>query len=259
MPEPSSLIANDVVVRRGRREVVSRVSVAVESGSILAVVGPNGAGKSTLLRALLGLQPSEGRIEVDGTPLEALDVRARARKLGYVPQQSRLASPLLVESVVAQGRLAHGHGSHALSARDREAVDATLDRVGLLGFRDRPFPSLSLGEQRRVLVARALATSARILLLDEPDAFLDVAQALSLFALLRSLRDEGYALLVVLHGLDEARKSTDRALVLVEGRTLASGPTRETLRADVVREAFGVDLVEGGALGFALPASGRAP
>ena len=259
MAEPGRLVAVDLVVRRGQREVLSRVSLSVEPGSLLAVVGPNGAGKSTLLRALLGLQESEGRIEVDGAPLASLHVRARARQLAYVPQQSRLASPLRVESVVAQGRLAHAHGSYALSSSDRELVDAALERVGLLGFRDRPFPSLSLGEQRRVLVARALATSARILLLDEPDAFLDVAQALSLFALLRSLRDEGYALLVVLHGLDEARKSTDRALVLVGGRTLASGPTKEALRADVVREAFGVDLVEGGALGFALPGGGAEP
>src|SRR5512139_3823872 len=98
MSETSTLVANDLTVRRGPREVVSHVSLSVEPRSILAVVGPNGAGKSTLLRALLGLQPSDGEITIDGTPLAALDVRARARKLGYVPQQSRLASPLEVRS-----------------------------------------------------------------------------------------------------------------------------------------------------------------
>ena len=242
------LRVRDLHVTRGGQDVVRGVDLDAHRGEVLAILGPNGAGKSTLLRAIAGLLPARGDVEVDGAPVSSWSGSTRATRIAYVPQRSELAAMLPVERVVAQGRYAHGHDGVAR----RRTVDA-MRRADVLHFAERPFPRLSVGEQRRVLVARALATDAPLLLFDEPTASLDVGHALSLLALLRELAADGHAVVVVLHPLDEAARFTDRAVLLDEGRVAASGPTREVLRPGPVRAVYGVELIDGGALGFARP------
>src|SRR5690606_32679161 len=150
------------------------------------LVGPNGSGKTTLLRAIAGLSPYEGAIRLDGSDARALAGTARARTMSYVPQRSLLDAPLRVRNVVAQGCF-----SAPASAATSALVEQALAKVGLSALALRAFPTLSLGEQRRVLIARALASQAPYLLLDEPDAYLDVGERLRLFALLERLRAEG--------------------------------------------------------------------
>jgi iron complex transport system ATP-binding protein len=240
------LAARELVVKRRDRVVLDGLSLELRAGEALAVVGPNGAGKSTLLRALLGLLPAEGQIDIDGRALRELTRPERARRLAYVPQQTQLESALDVRDVVAQGRFAYGK-----SAPDEAlTVERAMARAGIAGFADRSFVKLSLGEQRRVLVARALASAAPTILLDEPDAFLDVGQALDLFALLDTLRAAGHALLLVLHDLDRAHRFADRVLLLADGREAGSGPPTEVLDAARLRRVFGVVPVPGGAVGF---------
>lgn len=246
------LRAQAVSVRRGSRTVLSAVDFDASAASVTAILGPNGAGKSTLLKALAGVLPFEGRVTLDGEPLGAMPARERAHRISYVPQQTRLTVGLDVAAVVAQGRYAHTGGLARPSNADRAALASAMQRTDVEALATRRFDRLSAGEQRRVLVARALATEARVVLLDEPTAALDVRQALSLHALLRELADDGYTVVVVLHELDAAR-STDRALMLVEGKVEAAGPSADVVSPARIERVYGVTLVEGGALGFRLP------
>jgi iron complex transport system ATP-binding protein len=199
---------------------------------------------------MAGLLPYEGRLSLDGESIASLGSRDRARRLAYVPQRSELASDLTVEDVVAQGRYAHGGVLGRLADRDRAAVDHALDAADLGALRDRPFPWLSEGERRRVLFARAIATGARTILLDEPTAALDIRHALELFSLLRSLAEAGCAIAVVLHDLDDALRFSDRALVLHEGRAIAFGPVAEVVTAEVIERVYDVEVRQRSALGF---------
>jgi iron complex transport system ATP-binding protein len=246
-----ALRANGVSVWRGRHEIVADVSLDAAFGSLLALVGPNGAGKSTLLRALAGLLPHRGAIHVAGAPLTSLSAGARARTIGYVPQRSAMADGVAVYDVVAQARFAHRRG-FGLSRTDDPVVEQALDRTGLRPFARRCFETLSGGEQRRVLTARALATQARVLLLDEPTSGLDVAHSLRVLQLLAELRAEGYALICVLHNLDEVRRFADSALLLRCGRSVAQGATAAVLTAEHVKQVYGVHAHENVALGFSL-------
>lgn len=246
MASTDAIAADRIWVALGGRTVLHGANMTARHGEITAVLGPNGAGKTTLLRALAGLVYYEGAIHVDGRHLDSLSRAERARTITYVPQRSKLASPFKVEYVVRQGRYAQGD-KHPDSHR---LVDEAMQRVDVESLRARPFTQLSGGEQRRVLLARALATGARIILLDEPTASLDVGHALAFFRLTRELADHGYAIIVVLHRLQDAVDFTDQAFLLKEGKVLRSGATRVVVTADAVREAYGVELEQREALGF---------
>jgi iron complex transport system ATP-binding protein len=249
---PPGLSVRDLVVVRGRRTILADVNLAAAGGQVTALAGPNGAGKSTLLAAVAGLLPYRGDLRLDGASLSNLTREERARTVAYVPQRSRLDARLSATEVVALGRFAHRRPFGALGRRDRDVVDAAMESCAIEHLGGRAFTELSGGEQRRVLLARALATEARVLLLDEPTSSLDLAHVLSSNALLRSLRGSGCCVLVVLHDLDEVRRVADRVVLLAEGRVAASGRTDEVVAKRPVREVFGVDLVENGGLGYRL-------
>ncbi len=249
-----ALRCRGVSVDFGGRAVLREVDLAVWDGQLVALVGPNGAGKSTLLRTLAGLnRPAQGSVEVRGVPIHRWPPRERARTLAYVPQRTRLQTPLRVREVVAQGRAPHRSLLGSPSAVDRRAVDESLERCQLGDLSERAFTELSEGEARRVLIGRSLASGARLLLLDEPTAALDLRHALELFQLLSGLRDDGFALVVVLHDLGDAARFADHAVVLREGAVSAEGPARDLLSAPLVREVWGVVLEEGLGPRFRLP------
>jgi iron complex transport system ATP-binding protein len=252
MVEPA-LAVRGLAVSRDGRAILSGIDLQADRGAVLAVVGPNGAGKSTLLKVLAGLLPYEGQVLLEGGDAAALDRRARARRVAYVPQHSALDAALPVRAVVAQGRFAHGEAWRGPSRADEDAIERALALTDAARLADRPFNRLSYGERRLVLLARALATGAKLLLLDEPTAALDVRHALDLLSVLRRLAGDGACVVVVLHQLQEAVSHCDRALLLAEGRTVAAGPAAEVISAGPVRRVYGVELVPAAHFGYRLP------
>lgn len=244
-------------VRLGAREVLRELSFSTAFGELLAVLGPNGAGKSTLLRTLAGLTTYTGELTLLGRSLAALSPTERARAVTFVPQQSQLSARLRVHEVVALGRYAHRPALAQRAHEHERAIALALTQCDVASLRERAFSDLSSGEQKRVLLARALATEARVLLLDEPTSTLDLAHALQLFELLRALAAEGRAVVVVLHQLEHALRFADRALLLRGGTLLDVGAARAVITPASVRALFDVELVEGGAPAFRLPGEHR--
>ncbi|MBW1831334.1 MAG: ATP-binding cassette domain-containing protein [Myxococcales bacterium] len=253
---PLGLRAKGVKVTLGGRTVLHDVDLDANPGEVLALLGPNGAGKSTLLKALAGLLPYEGCVEIAEVEVASISPRMRAKRISYVPQRSLLRSALSVEEVVALGRYVHGGSFGGISQSDRDAIDHALETAHADSLRDRIFTQLSVGEQQRVLLARALASDAPILLLDEPTAALDVREAMAVLRLIRTLAERQHTLIVVLHDLADARSTTDRALLLKEGRVAKRGSTAEVVSPGPIRDVYGVNLIENARIGFEPAADG---
>lgn len=230
------LALSGVGVRRGGRTVLAGIDAAVAPGELVGLLGPNGAGKTTLLRAALGLQPAEGTIALGGTPLAGLSPRARALRAAYIPQEHEIAWPLAVEALVGLGRTPHA----ASPAEDARAVEAALAAMELGPLRARAATALSGGERARVLIARALAQEAPLLLADEPTAGLDPAHGLALMAAFRRLARGGRGILVSLHDLGLAARACDRVILMDKGRVAASGPPLEVLTAPRLAAVYGI-------------------
>jgi iron complex transport system ATP-binding protein len=236
------LAVRALVCRRGARTVLDSVDLAFTAGEVTAIVGPNGSGKTTLLRHLAGLDPAQaGQVELDGQPIAGLGVAARARRIAYLPQGASAYWPLLGRDLVALGRLPHGADlSRPFAARDADAVRRALARVDGADLADRPIDALSQGERARLMLARALATEAGIVLADEPVASLDPAYALDAMAILRAEAARGAAVAVSLHDLGLAARFADRVVVLAGGKVAADGPAAIALRPEVIDAAYGV-------------------
>lgn len=250
MTAPAAVAARGVSVSLGGRDVVEQVDFDAAGGQLSAIVGPNGSGKTTLLRALSGLIPYAGQVSIEGRELRSLQPAERARLLAYLPQTSALSAMLSVREVVALGRYATHPGWLAPTAKDDDGVKAALARLNLTALSDHAYPKLSGGQQRLVLLARALATGARILLLDEPTASLDVKHALESFAVLGELARDGYCVVVVLHDLDDVRRHARHAVLLGAGRVRSSGAPGEASFLDAAENTYDVSIVPGDRIGF---------
>ena len=215
------------------------VSLSLSPGHLVALVGPNGAGKTTLLRALAGLIPSEGEIEIGGEALSSLPLRERAKRFGYLPQGHVVHWPLPARDIVALGRYPHGATDPArLSPRDAEAVLRAMQAVDVMEFSDRRVTELSGGERSRVALARVLAVEAPVILADEPTASLDPRHQIDVMKNLRATADKGVLVIVVTHDLGLAARFADHVLVLREGRLVSQGAPAEALSEQVMADVF---------------------
>jgi zinc transport system ATP-binding protein len=220
--EPA-LTADDLSVQLGGLPVLRGIGLVVLPGETVTLLGGNGSGKSTLVRALLGLIPHQrGSVTLFGTSLGQF---SDWKRIGYVPQRSTAAlSNALVREVVAAGRLAHRRPFVPLRRTDRHLVGEALETVGMSDRAGDELRRLSGGQQQRVLIARSLATQPDLLVLDEPNAGVDLQHQQVLADVIAGLVDRGVAVLVVLHEVGALAELIDRAIVLREGRVVHDGP-----------------------------------
>jgi len=220
-------------------KVLQDVSMELQPGVVTGLFGPNGSGKSTLLRCLNGsLKPQAGHVFLDGKAVAAMDRRAVARCMAVVPQDTPVDVPLTVREVVMLGRYAHGIAWNQGSSEDARIVSDCLERLGIAELVNRPFCHLSGGERQRVVIARALAQQGSILLLDEPNAHLDLAHQLEVYRLARTLAAEGQSVLLICHDLLVSPLMVDTAVVKNGGKIVAIGPVREVLNASLLSQVF---------------------
>ena len=260
------LAARDVSVRLGGNPILRSVSFEAHAGEVAGLIGPNGAGKSTLLRVLAGLlRPESGEVRIKappetGTggavgdePLKGLNSAQRARRIAFMPQHDA-THPFTAIETVLMGRYAHLGRFELEGRQDREIALRAMARTDTAQFEDRQLDRLSGGERQRVILARALAQQADVILLDEPSASLDLRHRLSIMETLREevatvkappgASTDGarqVAVVVALHDVTLASRYCDRLTLLCDGRITAEGPPVDVLTPQNLRSAFGVE------------------
>lgn len=235
----SAIELANVTVLLGGRPVVDRIDATVDEGEWIALIGPNGAGKTTLLRAIARLVPFAGSIALEGRATADMHRAELSRLLALVPQEPSTPPWMTVGEYVLLGRTPHLGLLAKEGRRDREAAGQALARLDLLDYRERRLGTLSGGEKQRVVVARAIAQEARIVLLDEPTASLDIGHQQQAFELLDVLRGEsGLTLVAAMHDLTLAAQYADRMLLLDAGRVAAEGAPPEVLTEPLIARHY---------------------
>lgn len=243
---PTRLLIDGLGVSLGRTPILHDISLALEGGGLVGLIGPNGAGKSTLVRTIVRLiEPARGRIALDGQDITTFSRQALARKLAYLPQGQVVHWPLDVTQLVALGRLPHVTRFSPISPTDEAAIHRALAGADAQAFAHRIATTLSGGERARVLLARALAVEAPILLADEPIASLDPFHQLQVMELLRDIAHDGRLVIVVLHDLPLAARFCTRLILLDEGRVVADGPPEMVLARAHLGAAYDIEGVYG--------------
>ncbi|WP_255166989.1 metal ABC transporter ATP-binding protein [Natrononativus amylolyticus] len=228
----------DVSFAYGDQPAVSNVSLTVEEGDFLGLIGPNGSGKTTLLHIMLGLLgPDSGTVELFGEPVEAFD---DGERIGYVSQQATnkgTTMPVTVEEAVRMGRFAHA-GHSRLTDRDHAAVEEALETVDLAGLADRRVGQLSGGQRQRAYIARALASEADLLALDEPTVGVDAESRDAFYRLLESLNDNGITIILIEHDIGVVTDRADR-IACINRELFHHGDTESFVESDALTEAYG--------------------
>jgi iron complex transport system ATP-binding protein len=233
----------DITVRYGKSVALHAISGSVADGEWLGVIGPNGAGKTTLLNALARLVSFDGHVDVCGRPAARLGRRDLARLIAYVPQRPVLPPDMTVSDYVLLGRTAHIGYLRAETTADRQVCAAVLDRLDLAAMAGRRLRAMSGGELQRLVLARALAQEAPVLLLDEPTSALDLGRRMDALELIDAARrDHGLTVLSAIHDLTLAGQFADRLMLLADGRIAAEGPATTVLDGSLLAGHFGTGI-----------------
>lgn len=233
----------------GGKPVLKDISFAICAGELVGLLGPNGAGKSALLRSILGLVPSQGEIAMSSRPAAALSMVERARLVAYLPQDREIAWGMAVEELISLGRTPHRTTFAGLGRDDHAAIQRAMRRMEVEHLRHRAATELSGGEKARVLIARALAQDAPLLLADEPTAGLDPSHQMALMRIFTELAGEGHAVVASLHDLGLAARWCSRLLLVDGGAIVADGPPETVLSPERLRQVYGVEAYFGEAAG----------
>jgi iron complex transport system ATP-binding protein len=238
--------AQGIEVRFGATPLLRDVAFSVRTGEMIGLIGPNGAGKTTLLRVIANLRaPDSGTVRYDGRSAAGIGKRDLARRIAYLAQNAAVHWPMPIDTLVALGRLPHRRPLQGLNAADRDAIERAVAAADVAALRMRTIGEVSAGERMRVLLARALAVEADILLADEPIAALDSLHQLQVMDLLRTTARRGRGVVVVLHDLSLAARFCDRLVLLYGGGVLSEGSPRSVLTDEHLVRAYGVEMVRG--------------
>ncbi|MFZ1063358.1 MAG: ABC transporter ATP-binding protein [Acidimicrobiales bacterium] len=231
-------------VKAGAATLLSNVTVGIEAGTWCTIIGPNGAGKTTLVEAVAGLRRvASGSIQIAGQSISALNERERARLVAFVPQHPQVPAGMTVRDYVSLGRVAFHGVLRAPNAQDRSVVDSVLERLSLVDFAPRDVITLSGGERQRMVLARALAQSTMVIVLDEPTTGLDLRHQVALLELLKNeVADCGLTVIATLHDLTLAGQFADRLVLLDDGVVVIDGASRDVVRSSELSEHYGMSL-----------------
>jgi iron complex transport system ATP-binding protein len=222
--------------------VLKGISVTLERGTILYLLGRNGCGKTTLMQCLSGvLKPDSGTITLNGKPILAYAPTERAQRIGLIPQVHTPAFAYTVHEMILMGRAPHLGLFGAPGKADYAIADEALNSVGLARYRDRPYTQLSGGERQLVLIARGLAQQCRILLMDEPDAHLDLNNQQSVMTIVQQLAADGLSFIVTSHTPNNALVYAHQVLLMKAGQALAAGDPSNTLTEHYLSAAYDMD------------------
>lgn len=221
--------------------VLKDISLSFPQGTVTVVAGPNGCGKSTLLKAVAGILPSAGQIRLDGEALGDLSSRNRAQRIAFLPQ-SRQVPEINVKRLVLHGRFPYLHYPRQYGKADHAAAETAMAAMKITDLADRSLASLSGGQRQKAYIAMALAQDTKVVLLDEPTTFLDIAHQLQLMTLAGELAARGKTVVLVLHDLTLAMEHADRLVILDRGQVRACGSPEAVFASGCLKEVFGVDL-----------------
>jgi manganese/zinc/iron transport system ATP- binding protein len=236
MMNPPALELHDLTVSYAKKPVLYGVDVQVPQGALVGIIGPNGAGKSTMIRAIMGLTPaSSGWVQIFGESFEK-----NRHRVGYVPQREQVDwdFPVNVMDVVLMGRYGRRGWLRRVTKEDKKIAEESLDKVGMLPFRNRQIANLSGGQQQRVFLARALAQQSDLYLMDEPFAGVDATTERAIVTLLQELQSQGKTILVVHHDLTTAKEYFDH-LLLLNMRLVAFGKTEDVFTVEQLQKTYG--------------------
>ena len=227
----------NLTLKRDRRLVVNNITFSFIPGLIYGLIGPNGAGKTTFCKLLTGLlNPTEGKISWRGNDLERLSRRERSQTISLVPQNPLFYFDITSIEMVAMGRYPHG----MRTSDAEEVIVKVLHQVDAWHLRNKPISQLSGGEKQRIYIARALATQAAVLLLDEPTSSLDLRHQYDIWSLLNKIKGEDRVIITAIHDLHAAKKFCDHLIILNQGEFVASGPYTTVMTPAVLEEIFGL-------------------
>jgi len=240
----SAIAITNLTVKAGAKTLVNGVSLSVEAGTWLTIIGPNGAGKTSLVEAVAGIRKIDsGSIAITGEDIGGLNERERARLVALVPQNPLVPSGMSVRDYVALGRTAYHGMLRAPSAGDRAIVDSVIERLSLQEFAKRNVATLSGGERQRMVLARTLAQSTMVVVLDEPITGLDLRHQMDLLELLKKeVADCGLTVLATLHDLTLAGQFADRLVLLDNAQVVLDGTAHEVIRNAELASRYGMQL-----------------
>jgi len=227
------------------KKILDGISARFEPGRIHGIIGPNGSGKSTLLKNICRIwEPQSGSIVINGKDSREIPRKELSSLVTLVPQNTTIGFPVSVFDIVSMGRNPHLGRFEGVRQKDREIIERALQQTNIYALKDRNINELSGGEGQLAIIARALATEASLILLDEPTSELDVKHTLEILNILQGFKDQGKTILVTIHDLNLARKFCDTISILSRGKLFYSGTPENAFAAEIIKQVFDVHIRE---------------